>query len=271
MGTKLPAFVGPKGTIDTPAFYEGQVGWGNHSMPDVYVLDVNPNYPIGTKFVDGERTFMYGYVNAVDSTATKVGHGMCNIDNGQVKTSVATAHAVGTTAISVGDTTSAANQWAGGYMMCRTHPTITYRITENAVQDGTNTTFTIDRGLVVQIAASQTIRMYQNQYKKLCATINAGRNGVSFMGVNMVPPVASRYMWIQTWGPVNVLGGDEVPGSSAYTRSCLMNVDGTLIWGTGWDSAAHGGQYIGTIINYTTADNGANYTASWFVDLRINR
>lgn len=271
MGKKLPAFVAQWGTLDPPAFYEGQKGWGNHNEPDVYVLDVNPNYPVGTAFYDGEKTYVYGYITIVEGTTTKCGQGLFNIATGKVTTTDAVIEPVGEREIKIEDTASTVNQWAGGYMMSRSHPTYTYRIIASTVHDGEHSILTLERakGLVTATSSGQTVRLYENQYKTLCSSVNAGRRDVTVMGCAPVVPVASRYGWIQTGGPCNVLGGDEVPGSGNHLRMGMFNIDGTLIW-TGdplWSTTA-GGQVAGCVINDT---NAASYTASWFIDLQIRR
>lgn len=269
MGKNLPAFVAQWGTLDTPIFYEGQVGWGNHSEPDVYVLDVNPQYPIGTSFTEGEEVYHYGYIHTVEGTTTKCGQGMFNIDVGKVTTTDAVIEPVGETHIVIEDTGSALNYWAGGTMMSRSHPTYTYRILSSTATDNTHVTLILKRGLITATSSGQTIRLYRNKYKMLCSTVNAGRRDVSVMGVAPVVPVASRYGWFQGWGDCNVLGGDEVPGSAHHLRMGVFNIDGTLTW-TGdplWSTTA-GSQLAGYIINDT---NEASYVASWYIYLMIAR
>ncbi len=253
-------------SIVLPVWSEGDAKYGELAHPDVYVLDTYQKWPIGTKFVDGDRVYFYGYINTVEGTSTKCGQGMFNIATGRVATQAAAIEPIGETEINMLDTVSTVNQYAGGYMMGRTHPTITYRILSNTVQDGTNAVFTLERGLVVAYAASQTIRLYENPWRKLCSTVNAGRRDVSCMGIAPIVPVASRYGWFQTWGPANVLGGDEEPGGANSLRMGCFNIDGTLVW-DGW-SSTEGQQMAGYIIN----DNDqASYVASWFVYLMIAR
>ena len=272
MGKNLPQFVASWGTIDAPIWYAGQKGWGNHHKPDVYVQDTNQNYPVGTKFVEGDRTWIYGYVQHDEDAGERAGVGLLNIADELVEASDAVVHAIGETEIVIEDTTSTVNLWAGGYMMCRTHPTIQYRILESTANSGGHITATLDRGLVVAIAASQNIRLNQYQYKKLCTSRSAGRHQSSIMGVAPIISQASKYTWIQTWGPAVIVGGDEVPGSAASLRMCQFNIDGTLVY-NGWDGTVSGNGFemAGYLIPQTSSDGGANYTASWHVFLILNR
>lgn len=47
-------------TLYMPAWFQGQTGWGNLKMPNVYKADSSQLYPAGTKYEDGERIFYYG-------------------------------------------------------------------------------------------------------------------------------------------------------------------------------------------------------------------
>ncbi len=59
-------------TIYMPEYYEGENGWGNLVLPNVYSADDYPTlYPRGTRLVEGERSFYYGtYRGKADTTAS---------------------------------------------------------------------------------------------------------------------------------------------------------------------------------------------------------
>jgi len=47
--------------IIMPPWFQGESGWGNLKLPNVYnTNDVAALYPVGTKYVEGERIFYYG-------------------------------------------------------------------------------------------------------------------------------------------------------------------------------------------------------------------
>ncbi len=48
-------------TIYMPAWFQGEVGWGNLQRPNIYLADgdATAKYPVGTKFVEGDRAFRY--------------------------------------------------------------------------------------------------------------------------------------------------------------------------------------------------------------------
>ena len=149
--------------------------------------------------------------------------------------------------------------------MPRVNPYCYYRVLSNEANDGTNTTHTIDRGLIVQMESGEDGFLNRHPYKDMISTWSSGRSYVSWVGVSMVNPVASRYQWVQTWGPCYMSGGDERPGSEAYLREAQIHIDGTLVQ-YGWDTTT-AQQRAGYVLNST----GTDTTSSWFIYLMINR
>lgn len=264
MGKKLPAFVAQWGTIDPPAFYEGQKGWGNHNEPDVYVVDVNQDYPIGTFFHHGSESFCYGYCHENVSVGGRAMGGMMNVAAEVYSTAKAVAHVVGETKIVIVDNTSTVNQWAGGYYMPRVHPYSSHRILSSTAHDGTNVTLTLERGLLTELASGGRGFLNQHPYSKLsCQLPNAGDTFVSAMGVNLVTAVAGTYMWVQSWGPCYVTGGDELLGKAATIRTATFHQDGTLHAALDTEDEF---QLAGYAIPKTSTS-----LSTWFVYLQIAR
>jgi len=46
-------------TIYMPAYVDNQDGWGNLALPNLSVADSVQKYPLGAKYVDGDRVFKY--------------------------------------------------------------------------------------------------------------------------------------------------------------------------------------------------------------------
>ena len=268
MGKNLPQFVAQWGTLDTPTWYEGQKGWGNHHEPDAYVADANPNYPVGTKFTDGDRTFIYGYVYSVASGANRAMGGMMNMAYQQDVTTSAVIEPVGETAISIVGTTPAttANQWAGGYAMPYAHPLSSYRILSNTAESGSAFTMVLERGLLTATSSGMTWHINQHPYSKMsCQLPNAGDESTSCIGVGLVRPTATNYMWVQTWGPCYCHGGDDLAGAADYIRDVRFAIDGSLL-----SPASYGNsQYAGYALPKT--ETGGTHKATWFIYLMIAR
>jgi len=237
------------------------------AIPDVYVLDSSQKYPIGTKFVDGDRVFHYGYIYSVASGADRTMGGMKNIATAKAVTFDAVEHAIGETELIIEDTTSTVNQWAGGYLMPRVSSAelgygnySSFRVLSNTAHSGGHCTLTLDRGILHEIPASDDGFLNQNMYSKLsCQLPNAGKDDASSMGVNLVRAVASRWVWIQTWGPCYVTGGDELLGVAGECRTGYFHQDGTIYAPS--DPGCR--QMAGYAINESDG------TSTWFVYLML--
>ncbi|KKL60919.1 hypothetical protein LCGC14_2200540 [marine sediment metagenome] len=57
-------------TLFMPAWFQGELGWGNLKLPNVYRADgATQQYPAGTKYVDGERAFYYSqFIGQISGT-----------------------------------------------------------------------------------------------------------------------------------------------------------------------------------------------------------
>lgn len=245
-----------------PPHKEGQKGWANLTEPDVYVLDTGQEYPIGTKFVDGDRVFHYGYVYSDTASADRGGIGCGDLNEMSVPTTSAVIEPIGETEISLVDASSTLHQWAGGYFWLYVAPYYTgYRVVGNTATSAGAVVLTLERGILQASTASLALNeLYANAYTKLNTCWVTGDYSTGCMGIALPTPVASRWMWLQTWGPCIVAGGDEVPGSEQGYRAASINIDGTLV-----ETTAHMGQRIGHIIN----DTAATYIASHYVMLQI--
>lgn len=238
------------------------------AVPDVYVLDKTQKYPIGTKFVDGDRVFHYGYCYSKNSAAGRASGGMKNLALvKETTTKLLTVEPIGETEIEIVDTKSALNQWAGGYYMPYvTTGLSTYRILSNTKSDGAHVTLTLERGLLVASTAGMTVRISQNQYSKLsCELPNAGAYYASSMGVNLVEAGAGKWLWIQTWGPCYVHGGDDLLGKDAADRMGTFHIDGTLMCPI---NPAAGASQHDQIAGYAI-NRGDGTAEAWFVFLQL--
>jgi len=245
-----------------PPHKEGQEGWANLVEPDVYVLDTGQEYPIGTKFVDGDRTFHYGYMYSDTAGADRGGIGCGDLNEKSSPTTSAVIEPIGETEISIVDASSTLHQYAGGMFWPYIAPYyISYRVVGNTATSSGAVVITLERGLLQATTESVALNeLYANQYTKLNTCWVSGDYSTSCMGIALPTPVAERYMWLLTWGPCIVAGGDGVPGSEAGYRGVWINIDGTTI-----DGAGGRGQRIGHIIN----DTGATYTNSNFIHVQI--
>lgn len=246
--------------IVLPVWVSGQEDLINLAHPDPYVTDAIQKYPIGTKFVDGDRVFHYGYCNDNSSVGGRAMGGMMNVAVAKAITADAVIHAIEETEIVIEDTTSVVDQWAGGYFMPRVHPYSSYRVISNTVSDGEHMTLTLERGLLTAMTSGEDGFLNQNPYSKLsCQLPNAGKADTSAMGVNLVLAVAGTWMWVQTWGPCYISGGDELLGSGDTLREAYFHQDGTLMCPAAFGQTQRAGYAI----------NECDGTSTWFVQLQL--
>lgn len=257
-----------------PPYKAGQEGWGNLKIPNVYTAggDTAALYPVGTKFVDFDRDFIYGYQYGEFNTTTKANIGLFNWAEDEIITWGATAGVAGDTLVGILastldiETTAAANIFAGGYLMPRTNPYSCYRIVSNtAYNDGRVTgemDIVLETGLTAAVTASQASGfLNKNPYVKMYKSWAGGAENTSVIGVTLIDPTDSTYQWVQTRGPVYV-PGDEQMGSADNLRVAYWHKDGSIRAGTGptW-SATQQQQYAG----YCIPNTGTTPLMSWLL------
>lgn len=276
--------------IMMPPYKAGQSGWGNLKIPNVHEAggDIAALYPANTKFVDFDRTHIYGYVSTKGSTAVKSNVGLFN-DNTPINTCTwgdVAGVAEDTvcpfiTSDLTGYTTVTVNLFAGGYLMpMHADPYGSYRIVSNTVYDGgvsadgDETDFVIEPpGLQAAVTASSAYcYISKNPYTALVNHWLEGSNREykSVMGVTLIDPTALRYQWVQTWGPIFMLG-DENAGKTVYTRNQFFAMDGTLLGGAGIDfgATATQHQHAGYLIDATWVSAAGVYGA--LLQLQLER
>lgn len=223
----------------------GALGQGNLQIPNVYESDASPGlYPIGTRFVDGERVFHYSYAGD-DITSTLLGVVGYKAGQAQAVGSYDTAQpaGVGTVAspLKVNGSalgTPAKNAWAGMYILILTSIALgrpTMRIVSNTISaydvthDTQETTqLVLDQPTPEAIADNTPVDIYTNRYADIRMPYPLAIGMYPFQGVNLIPVASGRYFWLQTWGPCFVTYNNTSPGDVAWDRTVTWRVDGSL-------------------------------------------
>lgn len=232
------------------------------AIPDPYVFDTTQKYPVGTKFVDDDRRFHYGYINALGGamTANRGMGGVMNAATYIAFTTSAVIEPVDETEISVVDAASTLNMWAGGYLMIRAHPVCYYRILSNTAAVAASV-ITLERGLLTATTSGATVWANQNMYSKMESHLpNANLRYASCVGICLPVAVAARWAWVQTWGPCYLSGGDELIGKSEDIREAYVYGDGTLQS----PAAFHRKQRAGYALNQTSSN-----VSTWYIYLQL--
>lgn len=246
--------------IVLPVWVEGDEYYGNLSQADPFQKDVYQGYPIGTKYIDGDRIFHYGYLDTEDASATKANVGLfCSVVSKESQTITDSVYAIGSTSIVIEDTTSVANAFAGGFYMPRTNPYSCYRVLASSVSDGEHVTLTLERGILSAQTSSQgSNKLIANKYSAMGCSWAAGRDDVSWLGVTLVDTTTSRFQWVQSWGPCAVVPYNEEIGASAGARQAVFHIDGT--------ARSYVANY--QIMGYGIPHSGT--TATWWINLQVD-
>ncbi len=256
--------------------------WGDLSHPNPHanssVGDVVQGYPVGTKFVDGERTFYYGFVSAIANLGNKANIGLFNMNEHGAGTGTITWGAtagvkgdtlVGILASGLSDTTPSEDDFAGGWLLPRTNPYSSYRILKSSTAAGARVSgeidLTIDYGLVEAVSAGQgSCYINFSEYTKLYSQWAAGVDYATVPGVTLIDVIASTWQWIQSWGPCYVVPYNEEIGATVGNHDCFFHIDGTIKLETRAAGALH--QRAGYMYNSA----GTSTTSTWLIRLQIN-
>ncbi len=271
-------------TLYMPPWESGNDKWGNLALPSVYTGSTTQEYPTGTIYRNGLRTFIYTLLDAiyygeeVGGSPAAIGAGYLSESRGEYVnlTDSVIAGAAGATSVTVTRASTPVNSFAGGFIAFK-HSTSgrqtvgrysNYQIISNTVQDGSNiVTFELDGAIVLALTTTTDTVLSAHPYALTghpqTETAGCGMG----TGVFMYTTVASHYCWLQTGGPNNMIlpwgtheGGTRgsVPvhniGGVAQ-QTTAINVS-TLY--SGYEAAAHqciGWSYPSTSISDTPTDN----------------
>lgn len=269
--------------IQMPRWISGEPDdvWGKLSFPNPHanssVGDTRQLYPVGTKFVDADRTFFYGYVATV-YTANKANIGMFNGKESGSGTGTVTWGAtagvagdekVGILASGLTDTTPARDDFAGGWLLPRTNPYSSYPVIASSVSGKTTSgevDLTLAYGLVEAVSASQgSCFLNFSEWKGLVQHWAGGLDYATIPGVTLIDPIASTWQWVQAWGPCYVVPYNEEIGATVNNHDCFFHIDGTIKLQTRAAGALN--QRAGYMLN----SSGSGSTSTWLIRLQINK
>lgn len=263
-----------------PVWVRGDTKYGNLSIPNPHanssVGDAQQQYPHGTKFVDGDRVFFYGYMHTV-YTANKANIGIFNINESAsgagTVTWGATAGVAGDTKVGIvasglTDTTPAKDDFAGGWLLPRTNPYSSYRVIASSISGKTTSgevDLYLDHGLVEAVSASQgSCFLNFSEWKKLAQHWAGGLDYATCVGVTLIDPIASTWQWMQAWGPCYVVPYNEEIGAVVNVHGCVFHIDGTIKVETRTTTAFR--QLAGYMLN----SSGSGSTSTWLIRLQVN-
>ena len=248
--------------IQMPAYKGGQAGWGNLNIPSPYAEGVTQLYPIGTRFVDDDRTFRYvqagnaGTVGRLLTPWNRFGTATSGDGTTAETGTIQAAGVVADTYITLTDQGSAtpANVFAGGY--CTIYwEFIVRRIESNTAEDDPSAglfRIYLDTPLDMAIDAASVVTCYRDKYADVRYT-TSGSDAVFSPAVcaSVITHTDTYFGWGQTWGPCGIAGVDNAGAGS--TESAFFNTQGAVYFQGSLTSSdtAHMQQYIGASACYT--------------------
>ncbi len=261
-GTDYDLFISDGSHIYLPPWEAGNDRWGSVSLPGVnlYKSNTQQQYPTGTIFRHGLRTFVYTLTDPTYFGQKGTGDGSINAgylcesaSEMEIETNKVISGAAGAQTLIVNMTTVAVNAYAGGFIGIKmgvgdrqtAGRSSFYQIVSNTVQDSSGyVTFTIDGELVIALTTADDCVITEHPYA-ICRSPFTGPYGMC-MGIWMQQTYASRYCWVQTGGPMNFLPINASYQGAAAHEHVIFAVGGTAQSSEGTSDSTPGGAFEST-------------------------
>lgn len=242
--------------IQLPPWVEGQEGYHNLSIPDLSIADTIQGYPLGTKFVDGDRTFKYskfmGTMNpdlgAKNTRPQAIAFATIAADALQYATTVVID--VAGTDGRTGNGAIAENELAGGYLVVfdASNKAFTRQISANTATTGAGEmTLTLTTPIpLALIGDTDHGECMANPYSYLTPSTNSAH---VVMGMAQLVYTSGQFGWVQNWGP-SWIAPQAAVGSGSNNILCIFRHDGSIDELDYSDSYNNKGQIAGYVMTH---------------------
>lgn len=215
----------------------------------IHTCDTAQKYPIGTKFVNGMRTYYYCKANGecdtewgcyknkktntaavapTQSTAVDVATGLAAGVVGSRQVTVTIDAEIGTLTTGV----LAKDELAGGFIVVGNgsaqHPQMFQIVGHPALTStGGSLTLTLDDILATAVTAATTyLELMESPFYDVCAD-GAGGDYVTFIGIPAAHASDGEFFWVQTWGPCWITS-NSATCDSARDRTIVFVGNGSV-------------------------------------------
>ena len=213
--------------IVLPPGVGGQDSYDNLDIPTTLATSTTQQYPLGTKFVCGDRVYRYCYASgdcdpewgaykakktntvAVAPTQATAAAQAAAYENETLAAGVIGSNYVTVTIdTEIGVLTTGvlhANELAGGYIVVGNgssqHPQMRQIVSHPALATaGGSLTLKLDMPLIATVtAATTTIELMESPFYCILAD-GSGGDYVTFIGIPACEASSGEYFWVQTWG-----------------------------------------------------------------------
>lgn len=250
-------------TIYMPAYSGSQEGWGNLEIPVVTTANSTPKYPIGTKYVDGDRVFRYCYAGSNIAIPQRgVANASPHLEGTCLGNAVAGAYTLDLPpACADFEATVIYNTkdiYAGGWLwIMGAAAEVTkhefHRIVSNDALDagGTYVRVTLETPITTS-QATPWITSYRNTYancQQSYPDIPTTQQTVVCMTTGGLVVTLGQYFWGQTWGPIWTTAMDTTPGAAGRHRQLVFWQGGVIALQHETTPASYSHQHAGYILS----------------------
>jgi len=227
------------GRLTFPPYTSGDTAWDCTKHPDVYHVDQTQQFPLGTRYQKGERTFYYTKLGtlSVGWSSYFGAQGLGMISNNTLQTTTLVTAADGANTVTAA-ATATVNQYAGGYLSlygaAADEAERGYLITSNTATASSNVIFTIDGTLDGTYDASDACAVLLPTFAEVLPSGKAGGRGSSvcfeaFVGILIAvedkdgtAAADGDFTWLQTWGPYPTWASQAYAGDTAQERNAYF-------------------------------------------------
>jgi len=261
--------------IMLPPYVSGQEGYGKLTHPDISVADSSQKYPLGTKFIDGDKIYKYAAFKATvnqdlgakNGQPQAVAYATIAANTVQYATSVV-VDVASSDGVS-GDGEIAENFLAGGEILIfdasASTGSIRRTIVSNTAVDsggGEMTVTVLDPIPVALVADTDHAELMASPY----SYVNTA-NEKPVVGLPLLAYTDGQYGWLQTWGPAWIAPQAEV-GVGSNNAICIFRHDGSIDELDYSDSYNSQGQIAGYVMSVPQAGHGSQ--AAPFIFLMVS-
>ena len=252
-------------TLYLPPFIDNQEGWANLKLPDLSLADTVQQYPIGTRFVDGDNA--YRYAKAVGTTRqdllcsfqSKQAVGYCTIAANALQYASRVVIDVAATDGVSGDGAIVADELAGGYILIFDATSSGGAPQVLLVKSNTVTTgageMTIDFDGKLQnalVADTDHAEVIASPYSRV-SNVSAKNNEYAKVGRPTVIATSGQWLWLQTWGvcflsPQTDVGVNSGGSGAGNNYAIVARHDGSLDTLLYSDVTHDQGQIVGSVL-----------------------
>ena len=262
MGKKLPRFNMQEGELSFPPWMAGQKGWGNIHAPVVNQQDASQQWPVGTKWIEGNRVFRYCYAgSAIAIPQRGVANASPHLEGTCLGNSVAGAYTLDlppACADFPAYTITTENAYAGGWvwvMGSSGNPAQHefHRIISNDATTGVYVRVTLATPFI-NSTTTPWITSYRNIYANCqqgYPNIPTGTQTIVCMTAGGMVVTSGYYFWGQTWGESWCTAHDVTPGLVGHHRELIFKQGGTIAVRHEFDPTTYSYQRAGYVLTDT--------------------